>query len=453
MKAAVISFPQETGSESQALNSAKPVIMEDEFLKKGDLVAHAREIATRNASRILDQCRELFRMAKWEDMTALFYPPESKAPEVCGSDSEAAVRGNIAFALSRLKKFDEALTELQWCVTKEPDNFRFHTSLAYTAYNSLYAAKNREIFLHGNMKKERIALASKHMEISRILKPESIANFYRYGILLAEIEAKPDQALPFFTQAVEKWESKTSEEAEAMKHEKKHYIKALYHAAGCLFDKGSLTKAIDIINRCISDDSETAHVGHVFKYFLKGKILFGMGRFEDAKPELEKSYSMRGDDPAEYVLELQARNLLASGDFNTALSVVRRIPRGKRRPYCRWTESDILCALEKYEEAVRVLTEDMDRDRRSRHKSLIRLVKIEYLHQRYHEAAKRASEARQFFLEAWGKPYADGIFWEALSLLKAGDREKAVSLTDELETFFPWYSALARLKQLVDGTH
>lgn len=444
MKAAVISFPQENGADLRA------EVREDQFLSRGDLVGAARDAADRSALRVLAQARELFRTASWDEMVSLLYPVAERVPEVMGTDHEAAVRGNVAFALSQREKFDEALAELAICVDREPENFRFHSSLAYTAYNSLYAAKNRKIFLHGTLKKERIALASDHMDTAVRLRPDSIANVYRAGMLKSEIEGKPDLGLPCFLRAVSVWEGKSPEEAEAMRHERKHYIKSLYHAAGCLCDTGSLSRALELIGRCIGEDRESDHVGAVFKHFLRGKILFGMARHDEADAELDESWHRRGEDPAEYVLELKARNLLVAGKPEKALPVIRTVPKFRKRPYCRWTEADILCALGQYGDAADVLMENMDRDRRSRHKTLIRLVKIDYLHQRYADAAKRAAEANRFFQEAWGKTYADGVFWEALSLARLGDTATAGSLYHELETRFPWHHGLPGLKQLLD---
>ena len=443
MKAAIIRLPQENPAEGFS------PLKEDEFIRREDLVGRSRELTEESARRILAQVREMFRTARWEDMAGLFFPLESKAPEACGGDHEASVRANLAFALGQLKRFDEAIAELVWCVAKEPDNFRFHSSLAYTAYNSLYAAKNREVFIHGNLRKERLTLAEKHMDIAQTLRPESIANLYRKGMLVGEIEGKPELAIQSFMKAVSVWESKSADEAEQMAHEKKHYIKSLYHGAGCHLDKGSLSQAMDLISRCISKDGDSNHVGPVFKHFLKGKVLFTQRSHDEALKELELSFALRGDDPAEYVLELLARNFLAAGNLEKALDTARRIPRNRKRPYCRWTEADILCALDRYSEARQILVEGLERDRRSRHKSLIRIVKIDYLHQRFEEAARRAQEAGRFFLESWGKPYADGMFWEAAALLRLDQREKARAITRDLAAHYPWYPGLERLNQQI----
>lgn len=441
MKAAIIRLPQEIPSQQMT------ELKEDEFITRQDLVGRTRELASENAQRILAQIREMFRNARWDDMIDLFYPLDIKTPEMSGSEHEASARANLAFALGQVKRFDDALLELEWCVAKEPDNFRFHSSLAYTAYNSLYAAKNRETFMHGSAKRDRMALALKHMEIAQNLKPESIANLYRKGMLVAEFEGKPELAVVSFMNAVTLWESKSAEDLEQMAHEKKHYIKSLYHAASCHMDKGSLTQAMDLIGRCIAQDKDIHHMGPVFKHFLKGKILFTMRRHDDAHKELKFAFAMKGDDPAEYVLELMARNLLAQGNAEKAMETIRRVPRNRKRPFCRWTEADILCALGRYDEAYHVLEEGLERDRRSRHKSLIRMVKIDYLHQRFEQAGKRAREAGRFFQESWGKPYGDAMFWEAAALLRLDQKDKARALAGELSAHYPWYPGLDRLVQ------
>jgi tetratricopeptide (TPR) repeat protein len=443
MNAKSINFLQENNR-----NMNTPAL-EDEFLKKSDLIVHSREVAIKASFGILSQTREYFKEKKWDDIIALFYPLSEKAPEACGSAHEVSIRANIGFALNQKGRYDDALSEMRWCVEQEPDNFMLTSSLAYTAYDSLFAVNKREIFLHGKHKKERIDLAVKYMEISRNLKPESIANFYRHGVLLSEIERKPDKALPFFIQAIQLWEEKTTEQMETLKQEKRHYVKSLYHGSRCLFEKNHLCKAFEMITKCLEYDSQIDHIEPVFKYFLKGKILFFMRKHEEAKAALEASFTFRGDEPADYVIELQARNYLVLNDYETALSIIRKIPGNRKRPYCRWTEADILCAMERFKEAETVLSDGLDRDKKSKHKTLVRLSKISYLYQRYDDAAKLAREAKKFFQETWGKSFSDGIFWEALSLLRAGDKKRAMALSKDLEAVSPWYPPLLRLKQLL----
>lgn len=80
-------------------------------------------------------------------------------------------------------------------------------------------------------------------------------------------------------------------------------------------------------------------------------------------------------------------------DPKHALEAIRNVPEKFRRPYFRWTEADVLCALGRFEEARRVLVQSLERDTRSRHKTLIRLTKIEYLLGNHETAGVHAEAA------------------------------------------------------------
>jgi hypothetical protein len=119
-------------------------------------------------------------------------------------------------------------------------------------------------------------------------------------------------------------------------------------------------------------------------------------------------------------IELLARVLLAMGESRRALDAVRAVPEKRRRPYVRWTEADVLCALGRLPEAKAVLLQAQERDSRSRHKTLVRLCRVEYVLGDFRASAGFAQEANRFFREKWGNPCADGLFW--LSSCGAGSR-------------------------------
>jgi hypothetical protein len=124
-----------------------PPAREDEFLSASELVPIQREAAERSQRLALAEIEQMTRENRWADILAAFHPLANKLPELCEHGLDGRVREKIAFALGQSGKFDEAIAELQVCVRREPENFYVNASLAYTAYNSLYAAKNREIFL------------------------------------------------------------------------------------------------------------------------------------------------------------------------------------------------------------------------------------------------------------------------------------------------------------------
>jgi hypothetical protein len=98
-----------------------------------------------------------------------------------------------------------------------------------------------------------------------------------------------------------------------------------------------------------------------------------------------------------------------------------------------------------------VLRQALERDQRSRHKTLLRLCKIDYLQGDLKAALDAALEADRFFREKWGNPYGEGLFWQAVCALKLGEIEKARHLAEELKAFRPNHPKLDRLMARLSG--
>jgi len=127
----------------------------------------------------LTEINELIRDKRWEDAVALFHPLDEKSPDLVTGHLDVPLREKIGFVLGQLKKYDEAIKELGTGIQKDPDNFMLHSSLAYNAYNSLYAAKNRETFLGGKIKEDRIRLAHRHFQKAQQLRPDGVTSLRR----------------------------------------------------------------------------------------------------------------------------------------------------------------------------------------------------------------------------------------------------------------------------------
>jgi hypothetical protein len=164
--------------EGQKPRAAEQVgLFEDELLKLDDFNTVKTGAAERTLRCTLSEMDELTAEARWEDLLALFHPVEEKVPELVDCQLDLEVRSRVAFALGQVKRFDEAIESLKVCVARDPDNFLYHSSLAYTAYNSLYAARNREIFLSGGPRRERVELAGWFG--SRLLREVSLCQWLK----------------------------------------------------------------------------------------------------------------------------------------------------------------------------------------------------------------------------------------------------------------------------------
>ncbi len=429
---------------------SRPEPADDPFLSADDLVSVKTDAIDRIRRRVLTEIEELIRENRWPDIKELFYPVSEKQPELVAREMDAPVRGKVAFALGHMKCFDEAIAELHICLQRDPDDFLTHSSLGYTAYDSLYAAKNREIFLSGKARADRIALAHTHFRKAQSLRPDGVTNFYRQGMLFKQIEDKPEKALPLFEKAAANWESLDESARKDRHQEQKNYIKALYELAACRLHTGNPAGALDTIKKCLAEDETTNYMSLMFKYFALGKIHFHLNRFNEAKDALMFALQTRPKgQPGDFVHELLGRTWLMLDHPTKAMDIINRVPEHRRRAYVRWTEADICCALGNIDRARQVLIQSLEKDRLSRHKTLIRLAKIEYHCKNFDQVIRHAADADRFFTGKWGNHHDEGLFWQALGHYRLGNLEKARELTDRLEAHRPYFPKLKKLKAML----
>ena len=401
--------------------------------------------------QLLFRIEELIRENRWEEILGLCYPVETRRPDLTAARMDVAVRSKAAFALSHLKRFNEAIAELEICTNREPGNFLHHSALAFNAYNSVWADKNRETRLTADLRRDRIALAHAHFKKAQEIRPDNVTVFYREGMLYKGIEAKPARALPLFLRAIRNWESMSEREKEARHQERKNYVKSLYQAASAVLDQGAAVKSLELMEKCIAADDRSGHVEPVFKFFALGKIRFAMDRLPEAEAALKKAFdSRRKNQPVDFVFELMGRVYLAAGEAAAALDAVGRVPEHRRRPYVRWTEADALCALGRADEARRILLAAAERDRLSRHKTLLKLARIEMDAGRFDKVDAHAEAADRFFREKWGNPCIEAHYWRGRAALAGKDRKKAASAVETLEKHAPDSGWTARLRDAME---
>ena len=436
---------------NQTFPKAEGNVQEDTFFSLDDLVPVKKDAAQRSLKRVLSEMEELIREKKWEDAVAIFYPVEEKQPELAANGMDIPLRAKTAFALGQLQRFDDAIGELTRCINEDPGNFYHHSSLAYTAYNSLFAAQNRDVFLSGKARSGRIDLAHRHFRRSQELRPTGVTNFYREGMLYLKIEGKSEKALPLFQKAVSCWDNLSDDERKARRQQRKNFVKALYRFSGVLLNKGDGLWALKTMNRVLSEDEKSGYLSLVFKYFALGKIHFHLNHFNKARDALLFAVQSGTRNNNDFVHELLSRTYLAMGNPERALEAILKIPERRRRPYCRWTEADVFCALKRYEQAKNTLLKSAERDNRSRHKSLIRLVKIAYAENHFQQAMTHAADADRFFREKWGNRFFEGIFWQAVCAYRLGRNGEALATARELRSLKPDYPKLDALLERLEG--
>ena len=418
----------------------------DDFLFGAELASWAVAHAGQSLAAAISEAEELIRQCRWQDIVALFHPVEEKMPELAATGMDLDLRQKVAFALGQIGRHEEAIAVLEKVVAGRPDDFLAHSSLAYTLVQSLRDAKNRKVLLIRSERERRVKLAHHHFSRCRRLRPNSVTTHYREGILYKEVENKPRLAAPFFEQAVSLWRGLPSDEQTRRHQERPKYIRSLYHLASCRLDEGKASQALALLEGLLDEDEGKNLMSPLFKHFAKGKCLYALGRHQEALVHLELAAATAGDEAHDFVRELAARAALAMNEPGRAFGYINRVPQRKRRPYESWTEADALVALGRGSEAIRVLEAAADRDRRGRHKALIRLSRIHLREGRLEKALGLAIEARDFCLGLYGNPSREAIFWEAAALFKLGRASEALGRVEELRRARFEYPHLGRLE-------
>lgn len=95
--------------------------------------------------------------------------------------------------------------------------------------------------------------------------------------------------------------------------------------------------------------------------------------------------------------------------------------------------------------------ESAERDRRSRHRSLIRLARIYFKQKNYQKSLEQAKQANDFHMETYTTPDPDGLFWEAASYLLMNRVQDARETAGKLEDFQPDYPYLVKLREKIEN--
>jgi len=435
----------------QELTAPGPDTSSDkDFLTNQAACPWTGERLVQDRDRSIAEIAELQSENRWNDIIALFHPVEEKAPALTENGMAGELRLKVGFALCRAGRHAEAINCLNPVAVTEPENAMAHYTLAYTALDALFTARTSRQPLPHREKTGLLKTARHGFEQACRLRPDSVTFFYRHAVLYKEIERKPRRAVPLFEQAVANWEGKDAETRKKQHQQYPKYIKAMYHLASCFLQNGRPGRSFELLEKVLDLDRDRDHMQPVFKHFAMGKVLHVLGRYKQALEHLEvAAYRAAREQPVDFVHELAARCHLLLHCPEKAATSIDCIPPRQRRPYVRWTEADVLVAAGRRQKALQVLAATAERDRRSRHKSLVRMARIQLTLGRCAEAEQSSREAAEFCRDNFGNPSHEALFWQAAALYKLQRPGDALHIIDELEKHHFRYPNFSRLKKLV----
>ncbi len=423
---------------------------DDGFLTGSGAQSWKTDHLRRECSRALSEINELQAEARWHDIVALFHPVAQKLPELVAVGLDGDIRLRLSFALCRAGRHEQSLLCLEPLTAREPQNSLANYNIGYVVLDWFFCAKTERRLIPMKKRADLLKLGHCHLDAARQLRPESVTFCYRQAILYKEIEKKPKRAIPLFKQAIENWKKLSPEEQERYHQQRPKYGKSLYHLASSLLAENQPTDSLALLNELMREDQTFNHVKPFFKQFAMGKVLHKLNRFQESLDHLETSLHLaEKGQPTDFVHELAARNELCLNRPERALKAIGRVAPQRRRPYVSWTEAEALAAVGRQDEAIRVLQRSAEKDRRSKHVSLIRICRIGLTKNDPQFCLDAARRAVRFCVDTYGNPSKEGQFWEAVCCFRLGRIEEARHLVDELERGRFQYPHFGRLLQLV----
>lgn len=405
----------------------------DDFLSEQAASPWQNDNLQRKLDRLKAEISELRNENRWQDILVLLHPVAEKWPELCKAGLHSDLIREAAFTLCRAGKYEEAISTVKPLTVSEPDNTMAWYNLGYSAYEALYSRKRDRKTTTPAERKKLIDTAHKAFARCQQLRPDSITFFYREGMVYKDFENKPARAIPLFEHAIENYEQMNQHERENSHQQRPKYIRAMYHLASCLLQTNHPDKAETLLQKVLSEDNSRNYMSPLFKHFAMAKTLFSLGRAREALDHLQTA-AIRADkrENLDYVHELAARCALILGRTELAVTHINRIPEKRRRPYIQWTRADVLIAGGRNQEALKLLEKEAERDRRSRHKSLLRIARIHLTRGDYKKGLEAAGKADIFCQETYGNGSNEAKFWQAACLFRMGHYDKAEEITNEL---------------------
>ena len=450
-QARIISYPLDKSDKDVSLTGDK-ALPDQDFL---DALSHDPGKADKIRARV-SACLAEIALARdrkdWQRIADLFHPLEEKEPELVALSLETQLRAELAFALSHTHSLEISAAEYEKCVASQPDNFFYVSGLAYVLYNILYSAKNRERIIPSAEKAHYTEQAHKYFAAAQKLRSEAVTNYYRQAMLYKNLQNMDLKATPLLRTAISNWEAYDGVTKEKRHQEFKNYVKSLYNLASCLLKQNRAREALSCLEKCLDQDRDKNFVRAEHKYFALGKVHFELNEYDKAIKDLEFAAGFTDPRNGDYIYELWGRVLLNQVKPLEALQIIGKIPDKFRRQFVRWTEGDCYAALEDIAKARHAWTKSLEKDRRSRHKGLIRLARMEFRLGNFDQCFKYALEADNFHMDTYGNPDPEGLFWSTAANIRLGEQEKSGHYLRELKAFRPDYPMLGKLVKLFDKT-
>ena len=355
--------------------------------------------------RLNEEIKALEKANNWPGIVNLLKPLCVEGGELW---NDPAAISSLGFAYTQLKKLPEAEALYRRWIEIEPDRAQPFYSLGYV----FYQRQQWEEAIHW-------------FEQALRLHPNYLVCLYRLAYAYYQFR-KAKKAKNALIRARQVYESSVDERF--LKRNRKTYIRVLFLLGKVLLALKEYQKAYSLFCSVLELD-DRRYIDREHKLYELAKAQTHLGEYSAALKSLEQALHPRFPQP--YMLDLQGRIYHRMGEYQKALASYNRALRFRQFDYILMDRAQTHLAMGKVNRAVDDLHWALKRSRKSKHKILLELGKIELERNHLSEAGHYFRTAIQQKLQQYGSDYAEAHYLLVFYHLKNGEREKA---REELQT-------------------
>lgn len=379
---------------------------------------------------LLDRASQVLRAGDLEAIAALAAElPAELDPSLL------RVADEVAFALGRLHRHDEAISVLERAYAVAP-TWRRASGLAWHHYSAAMREPRRVRPAQRAQRAERRETLRRGFRrwIAEALRldPQSVKDLYRLGLWEAQLESAHDKvALRAFLGAIRAYRE-LDPQTRVRRHDlHRFHVCSLYAGArsALRLEKNDLARRLAF--ECVRANRTRQAIAWVHVHDLAGRACLARGELDDAERAFRLALGADGPPRRDHVHVRMAEVLRRRGDVAGACAWIEQHIRPERRACWVWRAlGDLRLQAGRTDDALAAYHAALEGDRGGRHLTLTRIGLV-------HEAAGRLRKAERAFADAveaarrtWSKEHVPALRGLARVQGQRGKHEEAKRTAD-----------------------
>ncbi len=378
------------------VNPSRPVLRERLFKRKEKPMQE----------NIQQQVDALFKENNWQGIIDLL------KPIVDAGDHSIDYLRNLGFAYSQLDQYKNARRYYQIWLQFDPKRPQPYYSIGYTYYDGQNWEKAIKWF---------------DKALSRF--PSYVVCLYRKGVALF-MWGKETKAKSVLESAISSY--KFMRNTDMQKRLAKYYYRSVFYLGKCELALGNFGSARACFEKNLEDARE--YIDPIYVKYNLAYTLVKNRKYDEAEKYLEEITTKYANK--EWIFRLWGNLLQARGEYRLAIEKYTQALKIRIQPYILINRAEAHIKNDDLEYAKQDLYEALKRDRKAKHKILLRLAGIAMAQEQLTKAEQLAKRAIEFKLKVYEADFANAHYFLYKLYEKMGEDEKSFQELEMAQKLF-----------------